>query len=73
MDFKTLCSLNLILDTRIYTSSPSHTGNGQPCDPTAWNDRSLFLYCIEFPFKANKVYVKFGLPLLRRTKLIQDG
>ena len=58
MDFKTLCSLNLILDTRIYTSNPSHTGNGQSCNPTAWNDRSLFLYCIEFPFKAKKSICK---------------
>ena len=39
----------------MYTSNPPHTGNGQSCKPTAWNDQSLFLYCTEFPFKAKNV------------------
>ena len=68
MHFKILSFPNQILDTRMYaTTSPTHTGNRHSCKPTAWNDRSLFLYCSEFPFKAKKVCIKFGLPALQRT------
>ena len=43
------------------TTSPTHTGNRHSSKPTAWNDRSLFLYCSEFPFKAKQSMYKVWL------------
>ena len=72
MDFKTLCSLNLILDTRTQATHltqemDSHT------TPLLGMIEVYFYIVLNFPSKPKKVYVKFGLPLLRRTKPIQDG
>ena len=68
MDFKTLCSLNVYTQvTHLTQEMDSHA------TPLLGMIKVYFYIVLNFPSKPKKAHVKFGLPLLRRTKPIQDG